>query len=131
MRKFNYIFLLMTIAMSAQVARAQGDSVSVKLVTFYPGNEVFSIYGHSEVRVSWQDNDWYFNYGVFDFNEPGFVMRFVLGNADYLCVAMPQNYAMHGMDGRRMVEQELNLTQQQATKVKDFLINNFGHTGPQ
>lgn len=124
MRKFNYIFLLMTIAMSAQVARAQGDSVSVKLVTFYPGNEVFSIYGHSEVRVSWQDNDWYFNYGVFDFNEPGFVMRFVLGNADYLCVAMPQNYAMHGMDGRRMVEQELNLTQQQATKVKDFLINN-------
>ncbi|MBQ0069472.1 MAG: DUF4105 domain-containing protein [Bacteroidales bacterium] len=124
MRKFNYIFLLMTIAMSAQVAKAQGDSVSVKLVTFYPGNEVFSIYGHSEVRVTWQDNDWYFNYGVFDFNEPGFVMRFVLGNADYLCVAMPQNYAMHGMDGRRMVEQELNLTQQQAVKVKDFLINN-------
>lgn len=114
----------MTLALSTQVARAQSDSVSVKLVTFYPGNEVFSIYGHSEVRVTWDGNDWYFNYGVFDFNEPGFVMRFVLGNADYMCVAIPQNYAMRGMDGRRMVEQELNLTQQQADKVKEFLINN-------
>lgn len=114
----------MTIALTAQVAQAQNDSVKVKLVTFYPGSEVFSVYGHSEIRVTWNGNDWYFNYGVFDFNEPGFVYRFVKGNADYMCVAIPPTYATAGMDGRRMIEQELNLTQEQAAKVRDFLVNN-------
>lgn len=125
MKQFNYIFLLMTIALTTQAVQAQNDSIKVKLVTFAPGSEVFSVYGHSELRVTWDGNDWYFNYGVFDFNEPGFVYRFVLGNADYMCVAVPSQYARMGMDGRRMVEQELNLTPNQAIKVKDFLINNI------
>lgn len=124
MKQFNYIFLLMTIALTTQVAQAQNDSVKVKLVTFYPGSEVFSVYGHSEVRVIWDGNDWYFNYGVFDFNEPGFVYRFVSGNADYMCAAIPPCFAQAGMTGRRMIEQELNLTQEQAVKVRDFLIEN-------
>lgn len=115
----------MTIALTTQVAQAQGDSIKVKLVTFYPGSEVFSVYGHSELRVTWEGNDWYFNYGVFDFNEPGFVYRFVKGNADYMCVAIPPQYATAGMGGRRMIEQELNLTPEQAVKVRDFLINNI------
>lgn len=114
----------MALSLATQAMQAQDDSVKVRLVTFYPGSEVFSVYGHSELRVTWDGNDWYFNYGVFDFNEPGFVYRFVKGNADYMCVAMPQQYATAGMGGRRMIEQELNLTPEQAMKVRDFLINN-------
>lgn len=124
MKQFNYIFLLMALSLATQAMQAQDDSVKVRLVTFYPGSEVFSVYGHSEIRVTWDGNDWYFNYGVFDFNEPGFVYRFVKGNADYMCVAMPPQYATAGMRGRRMIEQELNLSQEQAVKVRDFLINN-------
>lgn len=125
MKQFNYIFLLMALSLATQAMQAQDDSVKVRLVTFYPGSEVFSVYGHSELRVTWDGNDWYFNYGVFDFNEPGFVYRFVKGNADYMCVAMPPQYATSGMGGRRMIEQELNLTPEQAMKVRDFLINNI------
>ena len=132
------LFLLVAVALTAQAVFAQShhsqlagdsvaavsDTVTVKLVTFYPGNESFSLYGHTELRVTWGFNDWYFNYGVFDFSEPFFVYRFVKGSAEYLCMGLPPQFAAAGMEGRRMVEQELNLTQEQAVKVRDFLINN-------
>ena len=105
-------------------AREQEDSVSVSLVTFYPGSEPHNIFGHSEVRIKQGPVDLYFNYGVFDFQAPGFLWRFVLGETDYLCAPVPRAYATLGMEERRMVEQELNLPQDRAIAVRDFLWNN-------
>ena len=100
------------------------DSVHVSLVTFYPGSEPHNIWGHSEIRVQQGPVDVYFNYGVFDFQAPAFMWRFMLGQTDYLCQPVPRAYAMLGMENRRMVEQELNLPQDKATMVRDFLWNN-------
>lgn len=111
-------------AQTDSVATSVPNSVSISLVTFYPGDESFSIYGHSELRVQQGNVDAYYNYGVFDFNSPGFVFRFVTGDALYYCMALPEKYARVGMEGRRMVEQRLNLTQEQAKRVRDFLIMN-------
>ena len=100
------------------------DSVHVSLVTFYPGSEPHNIWGHSEIRVQQGPVDVYFNYGVFDFQAPAFMWRFMLGQTDYLCQPVPRAYAMLGMENRRMVEQELNLPQDKAIMVRDFLWNN-------
>ena len=100
------------------------DSVRVSLVTFYPGSEPHNIWGHSEIRVQQGPVDVYFNYGVFDFQAPAFMWRFMLGKTDYLCQPVPRAYAMLGMENRRMVEQELNLPQDKAIMVRDFLWNN-------
>ena len=102
----------------------QEDSVSVSLVTFYPGSEPHNIFGHSEIRVKQGPVDLYFNYGVFDFKSPGFLWRFMLGETDYMCQPVPRAYATLGMEERRMVEQELNLPQDRAIMVRDFLWNN-------
>ena len=102
----------------------QEDSVHVSLVTFYPGSEPHNIWGHSEVRVQQGPIDLYFNYGVFDFQAPAFMWRFMLGETDYICMPVPRVYATMGMEGRRMVEQELNLPQDRAIAVRDFLWNN-------
>ena len=111
----------------ADAIEAQGqqeDSIKVSLVTFYPGSEPHNIWGHSEIRVKQGSTDLYFNYGVFDFQAPAFMWRFMLGETDYLCQPVPRFYATLGMEERRMVEQELNLTQDRALIVKDFLWNN-------
>ena len=100
------------------------EPVSVSLVTFYPGSEPHNIFGHSEVRVKQGPVDLYYNYGVFDFQAPGFLWRFVLGETDYICQPIPRMYATLGMEERRMVEQELNLPQDKALMVRDFLWNN-------
>ena len=102
----------------------QEDSVHVSLVTFYPGSEPHNIWGHSEIRVQQGPIDLYFNYGVFDFQAPAFMWRFMLGETDYLCMPVPRAYATLGMEGRRMVEQELNLPQDRAIAVRNFLWNN-------
>ena len=102
----------------------QEDSVRVSLVTFYPGSEPHNIWGHSEIRVQQGPIDLYFNYGVFDFQAPAFMWRFMLGETDYLCMPVPRAYATMGMEGRRMVEQELNLPQDRAIAVRNFLWYN-------
>lgn len=102
----------------------QEDSVHVSLVTFYPGSESHNIWGHSEIRVQQGPVDLYFNYGVFDFQAPAFMWRFMLGKTDYICQPVPRAYATLGMEERRMVEQELNLPQDKAIMVRDFLWNN-------
>jgi len=105
-------------------APEQEDPVRVSLVTFYPGSEPHNIWGHSELRVQQGSTDLYFNYGVFDFQAPAFMWRFMLGETDYMCVPVPRSYATLGMEERRMVEQELNLPQDRAIAVRDFLWNN-------
>ncbi|MBQ6078887.1 MAG: DUF4105 domain-containing protein [Muribaculaceae bacterium] len=109
---------------NAAEAQEQEDSVRVSLVTFYPGSEPHNIWGHSEIRVQQGPIDLYFNYGVFDFQAPAFMWRFMLGQTDYLCIPVPRAYATMGMEERRMVEQELNLPQDRALAVRDFLWNN-------
>ena len=108
----------------AEAGQPAEDSVVVRLVTFYPGSEPFEVFGHTDIRVTQGDADYYFNYGVFDFTSDGFVWRFVMGDAEYMCVAIPSAYARTGMEGRRMVEQELRLTQPQARRVRDYLVAN-------
>ena len=109
---------------TAAQEQQEEDPVCVSLVTFYPGSEPHNIFGHSEIRVQQGPVDVYFNYGVFDFQAPGFMWRFMLGKTDYLCQPIPRAYATLGMENRRMVEQELNLPQDRALMVRDFLWNN-------
>lgn len=121
---------LVGMSMAAKPALAQhdtvphNDSIVVRLVTFYPGDEVFAVYGHTDLRVTQGKHDYYYNYGVFDFRTPNFVYRFVRGDAEYMCGVLPPNLATYGMDGRRMVEQRLNLSQDQARAVRDYLVIN-------
>jgi len=104
---------------------AQGnDSIDVSLITFYPGPEAFEVFGHTEIRVKTASGDHCFNYGVFDFNTPGFALRFALGKTDYLCQAIPSRMATVGNEGRRMVEQKLRLQPDQAKALQRFLVNN-------
>lgn len=61
------------------------DSVEIGLITCSPHDEVYSLYGHSAIhyRDLRNDVDYVFNYGVFDYNKPYFVLRFIFGKTDY------------------------------------------------
>ena len=61
------------------------DSIEISLLTCYPGDEVYSLYGHTAIRYKDHSKgiDLAINYGVFSFDKPFFVPRFVLGMTDY------------------------------------------------
>ncbi len=106
---------------------AEPDSVTVSLVTYYPGSEIYELFGHTEVRVTDSNGlDAFFNYGVFDFNTPNFALRFASGETDYLCVAVPAYMERERFTpGRKAVEQRLNLTQDEARQVRRKLLRNI------
>ena len=66
-------------------ATAWLDSVDISLLTCGPGEEVWSYYGHSALRI--QDkahgSDVAVNWGMFSFRQGYFILRFVFGLTDY------------------------------------------------
>lgn len=90
------------------------DSIHISLLTCSPHDEVYSLYGHTAIR--YQDTaegvDLAINYGVFSFNEPYFIPRFILGMTDYemgICdfSNFCEEYIYYGAN---VTQQELNLT---------------------
>ncbi|HET9431438.1 MAG TPA: DUF4105 domain-containing protein, partial [Chitinophagaceae bacterium] len=81
------LFLLSCISAIAQQNDSPTDSctLQVSLLTCTPGQELYSTFGHSAIRVkdSATSTDIIFNYGTFDFNDPDFYKKFVQGKLLY------------------------------------------------
>ena len=90
------------------------DSVRISLLTCAPGSEIYALFGHSAIRYEnpEKDQDWVFNYGMFSFKEPNFVMRFVKGETDYQLGVVPFRYfeTEYALRGSSVYQQVLNLT---------------------
>lgn len=107
----------------------QGKHLQISLLTCGPGQEIYEYYGHSAIRVLRTDStalDLVFNYGIFDFESSNFVLRFALGETDYLCVAQEtENFLEHfRRKGIYVDEQILNVTQTEAQRIFDALVEN-------
>lgn len=120
------LFIALLTILSCFTARTQpfipdGEDIRVSWVTFYPGKEVYELEGHTALRISTPAWDIAVNYGLFDFNTPNFVYRFVSGQTDYCVGAIPWETmrASYTAEGRRIVERELNLT---PSEKKQLLI---------
>ena len=129
LKKIFRTFLGIMLLMPATFVQAQTDSIEVSLLTCSPHEEIYSLYGHTALR--WHDlskgDDIAFNWGVFDFHKPYFVLRFVFGLTDYELGAYPyplflQEYKEYGSS---VTEQVLNLTTEEKLAVKQALIDNL------
>lgn len=102
----------------------QTPTFRVSLLTAEPGPEIFELYGHQAVRVqSLQGVDITYNFGLFDFNHPNFVYRFLKGKTDYMAGAFPTAMFLDSYveRGSRVTEQVLNLTPQEARRMVQML----------
>ncbi len=104
-------------------ARAAAPDTLISVLTCSPGPEIYELVGHTALRVRTADTDSVWNYGMFDFNAPGFVYRFVKGETDYMLGSYPfawflPEYAMRGSGVR---EQVLNLTPEETRRLYDML----------
>lgn len=99
----------------------------VSLLTCAPGRQIYELEGHTGLRLQWEGNDMVANWGLFDFNSPNFVYRFVKGETDYCAGICPTPYFIHQYesDGRRVTEQALALTPAQAMDVISLVLENI------
>ncbi|MBD5213032.1 MAG: DUF4105 domain-containing protein [Bacteroidales bacterium] len=104
-------------------AGSGADSIRISLITCYPGSAIYALDGHEAIRVKTADTDSVWNYGIFDFSGKGFVYRFVKGETDYRLAGYPFAWFMpeYVQRGSTVVEQDLNLTAEQAQKLRSML----------
>ena len=103
------------------------DSVEVSLLTCSPHEEVYSLYGHSALRWHSGDLDLVFNWGMFSFSKPYFVLRFVFGLTDYELAGYPFDrfWPYYKQWGSSITEQVLNLTNDEKRKLQQALSDNL------
>ena len=111
------------------------DSVEVSLLTCSPHEEIYSLYGHSAIR--WHnlcrqstvdgEEDWVFNWGMFNFKKPYFALRFVFGITDYELGVYPYSafWPYYKKWGSSITEQVLNLTADEKRQLQTALSINL------
>lgn len=125
------LILLAAICLSAiapcRTLSAQ-DSIKVSLVTCTPGKLVYELYGHTAIRIqdSHSGTDLAYNYGLFNFETPHFIWRWLKGETDYLLgretiLQLVNEYVSRGSS---VYFQELGLNYEEALKIKTLLDEN-------
>ena len=123
-------FSLSVVTMQAQEPkRVIPDSIRISLLTCASGEEIYSLFGHTAIRYEnyTRGIDAVFNYGIFNFNAPNFILRFALGETDYqLGAGDYERFAAEYYYLERDVwQQELNLTPAEKKKLVALLEENY------
>lgn len=108
------ILLLLLLVCSITFAYTPSESAKISVLTCSSGKEVYKVYGHTALRFHdlEQKKDIVYNYGMFSFDEPHFIMRFVRGFNYYLLGRESyRNFSRrYQAGGETVTEQVLNLT---------------------
>ena len=131
-RAWLIAILLLFIALPrahASVADAPGANLEVSLISYGPGETYWERFGHDaiELRDTVSGEAINFNYGVFDFDEKGFLLNFARGQMHYLMDAAPsqEDQSYYIESGRSVTRQVLRLNAEQAAALRDFLLWNL------
>lgn len=120
-------FFLLAITANTTAQNKLSDEAFISLLTCGPGNELYSVFGHTAIRVYDPATkfDVVYNFGAFDFDTPNFYGKFVKGDLQYFVSTSSYEdfvytYVYYDRD---VYEQVLNLTQTQTQAIADELNN--------
>ena len=109
--------------------RELSNGAQISLLTEGPGEELYSGYGHTGIRVrdDLQQLDIVFHYGLFNFDAPGFYVNFLKGKLNYSMGAtyFHNFYQSAELEQRTLTEQILRLNQTEKQKLYQLLLDNY------
>jgi hypothetical protein len=102
-----------------------GSELTVYLMTMGPGRQVWERFGHNAIWIHdpVQGTDQAYNYGLFDFHQQNFLLRFIRGQMWYWMQGFPaRSYLrLYVRDNRSVWLQELNLPPKSRLELQRFL----------
>ena len=126
---FGLSVLIAPAAVDSTLVRDHADSIRISLVTCSPGTEVYEVYGHTALRVKIpsQGVDAVINYGLFSFEAPHFVWRFIKGETDYVVgtIGYPIFEHEYTSRGSSVTLQTLNLSREEKERLVYLLNENL------
>src|SRR4051812_4085969 len=109
----------------APAAAEPGSNLTVYLLTFGWGDVVWERFGHNAIWIKdrARGTDITYNWGMFDFNQPHFVWRFVTGDTKYWMEPIPlaPMVSYYKENNRSILAQELNLTPAQRLSLLQYV----------
>lgn len=129
--KHAFLLLILSLSLifsSKTNAQFLSPEAKISILTCNPGEDVYSMYGHTAIRINDPANkiDIVYNYGVFSFDAPNFMYRFAKGQTDYLIIGQKfSSFIPEYQEEKRSVyEQVLNLPQNGKEKLLQALVEN-------
>ncbi|MDF1697708.1 MAG: DUF4105 domain-containing protein [Saprospiraceae bacterium] len=122
------LILLFTTNSFGQANLEELENTKISILTCRSGNELYSTFGHTAIRVQNIKSrmDMVYNYGVFSFNTPFFYVKFMRGQLPYFLVGYKMDSFLreYNFDKRSVFEQELILTNEQKRDILTYLVEN-------
>ncbi|MEO6136747.1 MAG: DUF4105 domain-containing protein [Ginsengibacter sp.] len=124
-------FIIIILLFFPLMTWAQPDEchLRISLLTVSPGDDLYSTFGHSALRVtdSANNTDIVYGFGTFNFDEPGFYIKFTRGKLMYY---LSRDYfesfkESYQVENRTITEQVLNLTCAEKQNVINLLNENL------
>ncbi|MBU0765886.1 MAG: DUF4105 domain-containing protein, partial [Bacteroidetes bacterium] len=123
------LFLFVSSQSYSQEFLKLSQEAEISLLTCTPGDEVYSVFGHSAVRVWDTGNriDIVYNYGTFSYATENFMYKFLTRTLDFQLSRQPYRYfeEEYREEERGVSQQVLNLRQQQKQELFEALEKNY------
>jgi len=136
--KFSGLIIVLIIFLSQPVTTLSAQDSSrlrISLLTCSPGDELYSLFGHSAIRVidSNSVSDIVYNYGTFNFDDKGFYLKFIRGKLLYYISTENFNDAdgywgfksLYQQTNRGITEQVLDLSAAEKINLRKSLNENL------
>ena len=125
-----FLLIIWCQGMAAQTSTPTlSEKAQISVLTCATGNQLFSSFGHTAIRVQDVDLgiDVVYNYGTFDFNKPNFYLNFAKGKLIYsLSRRRFENFLYEYESEKRWVkEQILELNPVEVNNLFQFLEYNY------
>ncbi len=123
------ILIISITSVNIYSANKLSDKAFISVLTCSEGEELYSAFGHSAIRVcdTEKNIDYVFNYGTFNFNTPNFYLKFANGKLNYMISYgyfkrfLPEYFK----DNRSVNEQILNLNSNEKQRIFEALVTNY------
>ena len=133
MRRLVLCSLLILFVLLSNTAPAQNDSscpLRISVLTCSPGQELYSLFGHSALRIVdlAKHTDIIYNWGTFEgYGEPDFYLKFMRGKLRYFVSPDKLDDFMYEYqyDGRSVTEQILDLSCEDKLRIKHAVDSNM------
>ncbi len=129
-KTFILSFFLAILSINQSVkAQELSPEASVSLITFGPGTELYSGFGHSAIWISDPISgiDRAYSYGTFSFETGNFYVKFLRGTLPYTISVAPltPQIAYYKSENRSIKQQVLGLSHNQKEALFKYFENNY------
>lgn len=129
MKKFSLLLIVLSSLINCKAQIIFSDSLRASVLTVSPGVGAYERFGHAGFRIQdlRNDQDIVFHYGVYNYNEPNFIIHFVQGLCNYKMGACYTSdfIRQHQTRHLQLTEQELWLDSAQVKSLTNALLVNF------